>query len=246
MSAGERKEGPMTRAYQIGVQGDGLHAIEYLWSQLAQLLPADWPPGVIPTPRTHDRGTAGFPDGAGLYRKTGDPLPPFPVEGVMFVGHNTDAADMHASRRTGGISPGEPPNGRMPTWVRLYALFRHAGFDPHEMFFTNIYVGLKAGGEARGRFPGADDPSFCAWCAAFLDEQIQLMRPRAIVTLGDAAAQEFGLQRGRIESKRRAGVTFKAAALMHPSSGWLYRKRDSTTDRWIDQEARILKEVSTS
>jgi Uracil DNA glycosylase superfamily len=236
----------MTGTYQAGVRNDGQHVIEYLWSQVDHLTSEDLPPGVIPTPRTHDRGTAGFPDGAGLYRATGEPLPQFPVKGVMFVGHNTDAADMHAARRTGGLSPGEPPNGRMPTWVRLYALFREAGFAPHEMFFTNIYVGLKTGSEARGDFPGANDPSYCAWCAAFLDEQIQLMRPRAIVTLGDPAAQAFGLQRGFIESRQRAGVTFRAVALMHPSSGWLYRSRAGTTERWIDHEARLLKEVAAS
>jgi hypothetical protein len=37
-----------------------------------------------------------------------------------------------------------------------------------------------------------------------------------------------------------------ATALMHPSSGWLYRKRDGSTERWIDYEARVFKEVSTS
>jgi hypothetical protein len=152
--------GLLTQPYRVGALREDQHVIEYLWSQLEQLQPEDWPPGVVPTTRTHDRGTAGFPDGAGLYRVTGDPLPPFPVAGVMFVGHNTDAADMHAERRTGNrLSPGEPGKASMPTWVRLYALFAQADFDPREMFFTNIYVGLKAGRNARGDLPSAAECS---------------------------------------------------------------------------------------
>lgn len=228
--------------YQAGMRREGQYVIEYLWSRVDQL--EDWPAGVYPTPREHDRGTAGFPDGAGLYRKTGDPMPCFPVGGVMFVGHNTDAKDKHASRRTGGLSPGEPPRGRMPTWVRLYAIMERAGFDRQEMFFTNIYVGLMAGSIPRGPFAGASDPSFRAWCDAFLDEQIQLMQPRAIVTLGRKAGEAFGWEHGLAGMQQRAGVQFKGAALMHPSAGNLYKPRSGTVELWIDYEARVLKEVS--
>jgi uracil-DNA glycosylase len=57
-------------------------------------------------------------------------------------------------------------------------------------------------------------PSFVGWCRAFLDEQIQLMRPRAVVTLGAAARDEFGLEFGRITHSARAGAS--ALALNHP------------------------------
>lgn len=200
--------------------------------------------GVHPTRRTHDRGTAGFPDGAGLYRRTGEPIPRFPVGGVMFVGHNTDAQGKHASRRRGGMSPGEPPKGRMQTWVRFYAVLERAKFDRSEFFFTNIYVGLKDGSSARGDFPGARDRSFCSWCDRFLDEQIELMQPRAIVTLGGPAAKRFGLTSGRIEKGAREGVDFAATALMHPSSGHLYKRRMGSSELWIDHEARLLSQVS--
>ena len=75
-------------------------------SQVDGLKPEDWPDGVFPPPYPHDGGAAGFLYGAGLYRKTGDPLPRFPVGGVMFVGHNTDAIEARAKRRTGGLSAG--------------------------------------------------------------------------------------------------------------------------------------------
>lgn len=82
----------------------------------------------------------------------------------MSIVHNTDAYGKHASRRTGGFSPGEPPRGRMPTWVRFYAVLERADFERREFFFTNIYVGLKGGGTPRGDFPGTLDRSFRAWC----------------------------------------------------------------------------------
>lgn len=58
--------GLLTRLYQAGTRREGQHEIEYLWAQLEQLQDEDWPAGVFPTSRTHDRGAAGFPDGAGL------------------------------------------------------------------------------------------------------------------------------------------------------------------------------------
>jgi hypothetical protein len=189
-----------------------------------------WQGGVRPF-IPHDTGTAGFPDGAGLYWKSSQPMPGFPFGGVMFIGHNTDAEGTHASRRPGGRSPGEPCDPVMPTWKRLYKTFELAGFDPREMFFTNVYVGLKAGTLAEGPFQGAKDPSFLAWCRAFLDEQIQLMRPRAIVTLGAVARDEFGLEFGRITHSVRAGAS--AVALKHPVA----------RDRRAAEEGAVLREI---
>ncbi len=134
----------MTRPYQAGGRLDGQHAIDYLWSKVDALEDADWPVGVWPTPRTHDIGTAGFPDGAGLVRNTGDPMPRFPVGGVLFVGHYTDSKMKHAERRAdaSALSPGEPPDGVMDYWQKLYLMVDQAGIDRPEAFFTNTYVGL--------------------------------------------------------------------------------------------------------
>ena len=85
-----------------------------------------------------------------------------------------------------------------------------AGFDRQEMFFTNIYVGLMAGSIPRGPFPGASDPSFRAWCDAFLDEQIHSMQPRAIVTLGRKAGEAFGWEHGLQACNNAPGCSFKA------------------------------------
>jgi hypothetical protein len=238
----------LRRAYEAGGRQAGQHEIEYLWSKLDRLDPEDWPTGVDATRREHDLGTAGFPDGAGLYRRTGEPLPPFPVGGVMFVGHNTDAAARQSINRPQGRSPGEPGfKPRMKTWSGLYDLFEQADFDPREMFFTNIYVGLKPGKISRGEFAGRRDPLFKAWCSAFLDEQIQLMRPRAVITLGAPAAKAFGWPPGPLGTKERAGLEFKAAALLHPSADYYLRQvRRDTREVERDYQARILREVAGS
>lgn len=236
----------MTRSYEAGERRDGQHAVEYLWSQVDGLKPEDWPEDVFPPPCPHDEGTAGFPDGAGLYRETGEPLPLFPIGGVMLVGHYTDAIECRASWRTDGLSPGEPPKGRMPTWSRLYQMLDLAGIDPEDIFLTNVYVGLIAGDNSRAPFPARANASFCAWCDAFLDEQIRLMQPRAVVTLGVEAASKLGWPLHAVaDAQPRGGVRFKGAAIMHPSAGGhLNSTMRNRTEKWIDHEVRILKQVT--
>lgn len=56
-----------------------------------------------------------------------------------------------------------------------------------ECFFTNAYVGLKAGEDPIGLLPGDRDDDFRAWCRTYLEYQVEVMRPRAIATLGSDA-----------------------------------------------------------
>jgi hypothetical protein len=243
-----RKAGNLvTRSYQAGGRLDGQHAIDYLWSKVDALEDADWPVGVWPTPRTHNIGTAGFPDGAGLVWRTGDPMPQFPVGGMLLVGHYTDSKKNHGERRgTGMPSPGEPPEGVKRMWRRFYKMVDHAGIDPREVFFTNTYVGLCDDPKASGHeFPGRRNPSFAAWCSAFVDEQIQLMRPRVVIALGKPARLGFGWRAdGLIGTAERADVAFKAAAVYDPSTpGHLHQRRSDTGELGWDWQVRTLKEV---
>lgn len=109
---------------------------------------------------------------------------------------------------------------------------------PERCFFTNAYMGLRAGSANTGRFPGARDPGFVERCRLFLGEQISAQGPRVILTLGshvpavlaplseDLAAwrgvatlarlDELGvplIPSARFPGGIRAGV----AALVHPS-----------------------------
>ncbi len=55
-----------------------------------------------------------------------------------------------------------------PTWHNLLALLARVGIEPERCFFTNAYMGLRAGSRNTGRFPGARDPGFVERCRAFL------------------------------------------------------------------------------
>lgn len=203
-----------TRNYLARARAEAEHEVMYFWSQVDQLTADEWPLGVVPPPVPRGSGTAGFPDGTGLYWPKGYPFPRFPLGGVMLVGHYTDAADKHAARRENGHSPGDLDDPQMSTWRHLHKLCARAGLDLHEIFLTNVYVGLKEG-NSHGKFPGAKDHSFREWCRAFLDDQIRVMQPRAVVTLGDYPRKEFQWAWGHVGRRTRAGCEFEGAALMH-------------------------------
>ncbi|MGZ3665075.1 MAG: uracil-DNA glycosylase family protein [Ktedonobacterales bacterium] len=154
------------------------HPIEHLFMLLDQVV-APYPAGVVPL-WARIGGTAFFPGGAGLWGTVPhQPLPPMPIGGVMVLGHNFDcetgfAASLHRD--------GENLNG--PTWRTICSVLRQAGIALEQCFFTNAYMGLKAGSEPIGTFPGARDGDFVRRCQRFLTEQIRLQQPRLLLTLG--------------------------------------------------------------
>lgn len=136
-----------------------------------------YPEGVVPVPERLP-GTAFFPGGMGLWQPGGTP-PPMPLGGVMVLGHDFYS---EAGYRRFLARRGESTRG--PTWRNLLALLARVGIDPERCFFTNAYMGLRAGSRNTGRFPGARDPGFVERCRAFLAEQIRAQEPRLILTLG--------------------------------------------------------------
>jgi len=128
----------------------------------------------------------------------------------------------------------------MPTWENLYIMVDRAGIKRREFFFTNRYVGLSADPRASGRrFAGSRDQSFVTWCHDFLDEQIQLMRPRVVVALGEPARKDFGWDEGLVDETERAGVAFKGAANYYLR----HKVREDTGEVGCDWQVRILNEV---
>ena len=145
----------------------------------------------------------------------------------------------------------------MLTWRNLYPLLERASVAPENCFFTNAYVGLKAGDEPRGTFPGAADPAFSAWCREFLEEQMAVMRPSVVATLGTDVRQflatmapelaAWAPRPNRPPSVVRAplgSVTTTAVALLHPSGyyGSLGRRRYGDFSG-LDAEAALLQEA---
>jgi len=180
-----------------------------------------------------------------------------PFGGVMFVGHNLDSETAFLSRLASGQAHGGPERP-MRTWRNLYRLLETAGVEPATCFFTNAYVGLKAGNKPRGTFPGAADPAFSAWCRNFLGEQIAVMRPSVVATLGTDARQflatmtpELAAWAPRpnpppgVERALLVGVTTTAVALLHPSGyyGSLGRRRYCDFSG-LDAEAALLREAA--
>lgn len=154
-----------------------VHAVETLFERVQQFGP--YPPGVTPVP-SRIPGIAFFPGGAGLWGvEPGRLLPPAPTGGVMILGHNFDSeSGFHYSLGHAG------ENLRGATWRNLLRLLREACVSPEMCFFTNVYMGLIAGNRAVGVFPGSRDPDFVRRCREFLLEQLRVMQPRVILTLG--------------------------------------------------------------
>ncbi len=154
---------------------EGRHPVGLLFEGLRTVEP--YPKGVVPVPERLP-GTAFFPGGMGLWQ-VADTLPPMPVGGVMVLGHDFYS---EAGFRRFAAKRGESTRG--PTWRNLLSLLDRVGIGPERCFFTNAYMGLRAGSQNTGRFPGARDPGFVERCRAFLAEQIRAQEPRLILTLG--------------------------------------------------------------
>ena len=123
-------------------------------------------------------GTAFFPGGSGLWRGpvARGPMPAlFPDSPVMFVGHNFDSIRaFDKAFLNGGEANGE-------FWRRLSAILAGAALAPEGCFFTNVLMGLKPG-SATGSMPSVD--GYREQCALFLQKQIEIVRPSAVVALG--------------------------------------------------------------
>jgi len=155
---------------------DNYHPVERLFAKMESVAP--YPAGVVEVP-DRIRGTAFFPGGAGLWQ-TGMQLPPMPVGGLMVLGHNFDSL---AGFKRSLAHAGE--NLRGPTWRNLLQLLDEVGISPERCFFTNVYMGLIDGPSAVGRFPGASEAAFVERCLRFLGEQITVVQPALILTLGN-------------------------------------------------------------
>jgi hypothetical protein len=192
-----------------------------------------YPPGVVEIPATIPR-LAFFPGGHGLWGcAEGKPLPVFPVGGIMVLGHDFHSEDGYRKSFEQGSE-----NTRHPTWRNLLKLLSEIGIAPECCFFTNLYMGLRAGSANIGKFPGAADPVFVEHCKQFLIRQLQTQRPSLLLTLGTEVppvvgqlsqrlapwAAGRGLQHLNAVGPVQANVTFPgienfsttAVALTHP------------------------------
>ncbi len=173
-----------------------MHPVEALWARHHP--PGKYPDGVVPVPEPIV-GLAFFPGGFGLWGTGPErPLPPLPIDGVMVVGHDFHSeAGYEASRQAGG------ERLTLPTWSNLLRLFTAVGLAPEQCFFTNLYMGLRAGTATTGPFPGAADSAFVTHCEAFLVEQLAVQRPALVLSLGVHVPRALGRISPELESWAR-------------------------------------------
>jgi hypothetical protein len=150
---------------------------------------------VVPVPEPIT-GLAFFPGGYGLWGSRADaPLPEFPVGGVMVLGHDFHSESGYSQSRDLG---GERTT--LPTWQNLLKLLREVGIPEERCFFTNLYMGLRAGTATTGIFPGSTDEAFVAHCRNFLLEQLCVQRPALVLTLGIHVPPVLGALSPQLES----------------------------------------------
>ncbi len=172
------------------------------------------------------QGTACFPGGAGLWRgrPNGGSLPVyFPESPLMFVGHNFD------SERGYEISLMRGGEGEGVFWTRLLRMLESGDCEPAKCFFTNALMGLKPG-KAEGEMPSV--PGYKEECQRYLQRQVEIVKPCAIVALGSRAIRYVSKLNGR------------HVAIRHPGD-WCFRSL-ATRDALLVGEGRKLREFLDS
>lgn len=221
-----------------------------LWTKHHRVAP--YPPGVVAVPSLI-AGTAFFPGGRGLWQEGArESLPPLVEGGFMVLGHDFHSEWGYRASLQRGAEP-----MTQPTWRGLNALLKRAAIHPEICFFTNFYMGLRAGTAATGVFPGAKDAAFRSRCLDFLREQLATARPRVVLTLGrfvppliaalaKGLAQWHGapslaridgagaLRRDVIVPLRNGDLVTTFVALTHPS----LRHLGVVRRRYVDRDGR--------
>jgi hypothetical protein len=128
--------------------------------------------------------TSFFPGGHGVYRGNdcvGESLPKyFPANPIMFAAHNYDGSDSYINM----VKRGYELRGTA-FWKTLWAYVDYLKVDRSTTFLTNVFMGLRTG-KAVGKMEGAG-LHFEEQCLAFFDRQVQIVKPRLVVVMGEQA-----------------------------------------------------------
>ncbi len=151
---------------------------ELLWQKMSSTFPSSsFPEGVVKVPQAI-QGTAFFPGGYGVWLEE-NLRPPFPVGQIMVVGQDFNSVAAYDRARKAKT---EVKISR--TWRALIGILDASGISRDRCFFTNIYMGLREEEKETGRFPGAKDKEFVHRCVEFFKLQLEVARPKLILTLG--------------------------------------------------------------
>jgi hypothetical protein len=160
--------------------------IESLWNKISQLeaeLRFDgkpYPDGMAPFPGRLT-GQGFFPGGDGLWRDEFriklSSSSPFPVGGIMFLGNDFGTLQtFEKTLRTGYEN--------VLTWRNLKRRLTAAEIPGEVGFYTNAVLGLRTDKKAIDYLNWSRHPEFCQFCGDFLRVQLEVMKPRLLVVLG--------------------------------------------------------------
>lgn len=149
-----------------------------LYAELDDYVTA-YPPHAVARAQAFAVGTAFFPVGAGLWWP-GTPLAERPI---ALIAHVFDEASYRFAL---GAGEGSERVAGNRTWAGLRRVLALADADIADCFLTNALMGIKVGPAT-----GAVRAGVCyrAQCAAYLARQLEVIRPRLVVTLGSHALQ---------------------------------------------------------
>ncbi|MGC2545685.1 MAG: uracil-DNA glycosylase family protein, partial [Silvibacterium sp.] len=192
----------------------------------------NYPEGIHPTADSVSdliKGTAAFGVGPGLKcgKGNGKAWPElFPESPLHIFAHNWGNQRMlKKAQEAGGEADGV-------FWRRLIDFLERAEFDPANTHTTNVLQGIKSG-PAAGNM--SSDPTFLSQCLEYLREQVRIVQPRLIVTLGATSAC---LCR-KADQQHRLGV--EIITIMHPSTR--ARNWGGTYEAWVETQAKRLREA---
>jgi DNA polymerase len=161
---------------------------------------------------------------------------------LMFVGEQPGDAEDLAGR------PFVGPAGRL-----LDRALEEAGIDRDAVYVTNVVKHFKWEPRGKRRIHKKPNAGEIAACRPWLDTEIQLVKPRAIVCLGATAAQALLGRQFKVTAHRGEFIPSRLApivlATVHPSS--LLRAPDEETrhretKRFVDDLRIVARALSSS
>lgn len=124
--------------------------------------------------------TAFFPGGKGLWKEEESDV--FPT--ILILGQDFSTEKEYMRMMQNKVND---INGS--TWRNLRELFKEANVSLIDCFFSNVFMGLRKTESMTGKFPGFKNEDFVSRNIEFLLFQINVIKPKLIITLGKYSAE---------------------------------------------------------
>lgn len=143
---------------------------------LGEVRSMSYPEGVMEDRSGLITGSGFFPGASGL----GYGEKPLASRTIMVLGQDQDNQKGH--KKSEGEEQGELYS---PTWKNMRKMFKDAGLDLGDCFFTNFIMGVRVESKRNtGPSPALAHPEFMEHCCALFFRQLQAQQPRVIICLG--------------------------------------------------------------